>query len=178
MGRPKGLLPAPGGGGSILDTLGGAGIAAGLDVVFGGESAPYAAIAPTIARLDDAPPGGGPIAGLRAALAHAQALGRRHVVLVACDMPYVTAAVLNEVSTHRSEAPVLAPRPGPQSPWEPMLGRYEVDTVRDVLDTAFAGGVRSFQRLFGSLPVDALPLSPGIERALRDWDEPDDIDAG
>ncbi len=36
-------------------------------------------------------------------------------------------------------------------------------------------GHRSFQRLFASLEVEPLRLSPAVERALRDWDTPEDV---
>ena len=39
-----------------------------------------------------------------------------------------------------------------------MLARYDTARVLPVLDTALAEGVRSFQRLFDRLEVDAWPL--------------------
>ena len=47
--------------------------------------------------------------------------------------------------------------------------------VLAVLDRAIPQGRRSFQSLFRSLQVDALPLTEEVEMALRDWDTPGDI---
>jgi hypothetical protein len=56
-----------------------------------------------------------------------------------------------------------------------MLARYDALQLADVLGDAISQGARSFQRLFASIEVEALPLTPAIERALEDWDTPDDI---
>lgn len=177
MGRPKGLLPSPLGGGSILETLVAAGAEAGFEVVLVGDSEPYDAIARDVPRLDDDPIGYGPLAGLRAAQRYAVRLGSPAVVLVACDMPYVDTEALRALRAHPSDSAVVAPRPRPEGPWEPMLGRYDPVALGPVLDAAIADGVRSFQALFQRLEVDAPPLTPELERALRDWDTPDDVDA-
>ena len=90
-------------------------------------------------------------------------------------MPYVSVEVLTRVLECPTSAAVLAARRGPHAPWEPMLARYDAARLVDVLDTAILEGRRSFQQLFASIDVDPLPLDPEIERALRDWDTPDDI---
>lgn len=175
MGRHKGLLFVPGGSGPILEELLRVGRAAGLDPVLVGDATPYQDLAEGVICVEDDPPGAGPLAGLQAALRRASSTGRSHVIAIACDMPYVTAEALEQVRDHQSEAAVVAPRRGPDAPWEPMLARYDVVRLADVLANAISGGQRSFQKLFASIEVEALPLTPTVERALEDWDTPDDI---
>jgi molybdopterin-guanine dinucleotide biosynthesis protein A len=56
-----------------------------------------------------------------------------------------------------------------------MLARYDAPALVDVLDAALGRGCRSFQQLFSSLEIEPLHLSPAVDRALRDWDTPEDI---
>lgn len=177
MGVPKGLLTAPGGSASIIETLVQRGRDAGLLPVLVGESAPYAGIAPDVPRIDDEPRGAGPLGGLNAAVRHALRHGHPSVVAVACDMPLVEVAVLERLASHRGDAAVVAPRRAEDAPWEPMLARYEPGRLASVLDAELAAGTRSFQRLFAAVEVDAFPLRPDVERALEDWDTPDDVSA-
>ena len=175
MGTDKGLLRVPASDRTILETLVDRGLAAGVSPVLVGRSDPYESLVPELPRLDDEPPDAGPLGGLNASLRHARAEGRARVIAVACDMPYVTAEVLRALGSYESEAPVLAPRRGPDAPWEPMLARYDVGPVLGVLDKAIAEGRRSFQSLFRSLDVEAFPMTKELSAALRDWDTPDDV---
>lgn len=175
MGRDKGLLLVPGGSEPIVEALVRRGRAAGLDPVLVGDAAPYARLAAGVTRVDDEPLGAGPLAGLHAAARYALEHGGSHVVAVACDMPYVTTEALVQTCAHSSAAVVVAPQRGPGAPWEPMLARYDAAQLVDVLADAISQGTRSFQHLFASIEVEALPLTPAIERALEDWDTPDDI---
>ena len=175
MGRHKGLLSVPDGSESILEELIRRGRVAGLDPVLVGDATPYEHLAAGVMRVDDDPQGSGPLGGLHAALRHAIRARNPHVLAIACDMPYVTAEALVEVCDHRSDAVVVAPRRGPDAPWEPMLARYDATRLADVLAEAISRGQRSFQKLFASIEVEALPLTPAIERALEDWDSPEDI---
>jgi molybdopterin-guanine dinucleotide biosynthesis protein A len=175
MGEHKGLLPIPGGAEPIVEALVRRAREAGFDPLLVGDAAPYAHLAEDVMRIADDPAGAGPLAGLQAALRHALSTGRSRVVTVACDMPYVTPEALQQVRDHRSEATVVAPRGGPDAPWEPMLARYDAARLTDALADAISQGQRSFQKLFASIEVEALPLTPEVERALRDWDTPDDV---
>ena len=174
-GEHKGLLPIPGGAEPIVEALVRRAREAGFDPLLVGDAAPYAHLAEDVMRIEDDPAGAGPLAGLQAALRHALSTGRSRVVTVACDMPYVTPEALQQVRDHRSEATVVAPRGGPGAPWEPMLARYDAARLTDALADAISQGQRSFQKLFASIEVEALPLTPAVERALRDWDTPDDV---
>ncbi len=175
MGRHKGLLPVPGGTEPILEELVRRGRGAGLDAVLVGDATPYEHLAAGVMRVDDDPRGAGPLAGLQAVLRHAIRAGNSEVLAIACDMPYVTSEALVQICEHRSDAMVIAPRRGPDAPWEPMLARYDASRLADVLAEAISQGQRSFQKLFASIEVEALPLTPAIERALEDWDSPEDI---
>ena len=175
MGTPKGLLDAPGGREPILEKLVRIGREASLDLALVGEAEAYAGLAPGVPRVPDDPPGAGPLAGLHAALRHAVQDGRSHVVTVACDMPHVSIDALKRVVAHPSAAVVVAPRLGPEAPWEPMLARYQARSLVDVVDAAITRGDRSFQQLFATLEVEPLPLDDGIAAALRDWDTPEDV---
>ena len=175
MGQPKGRLTAPGSSEPILELLVRRGREAGFDLALVGDAEPYADLAFGVPRIDDDPPDGGPLAGLHAALSHATREGHPVVVAIACDMPHVTGDVLKELLAHPSLAPIVVARRDPKAPWEPMLGRYDPSRVVAPLRAAISNGERSFQRFFGSIEVDTLPLNSEIERALRDWDTPDDI---
>lgn len=175
MGEHKGLLPVPGGAEPIVEALVRRAREAGFDPLLVGDATPYAHLAEGVIRVEDDPPGAGPLAGLQAALRHALNTGRSRFVTVACDMPYVTPEALQQVRDHQSEAPVVAPRRGPDAPWEPMLARYDAARLADALAEAISQGQRSFQKLFASIEVEAPPLTPAIDCALRDWDTPEDL---
>jgi molybdopterin-guanine dinucleotide biosynthesis protein A len=175
MGEHKGLLPVPGGAEPIVEALVRRAREAGFDPLLVGDATPYAHLAEGVIRVEDDPPGAGPLAGLQAALRHALNTGRSRFVTVACDMPYVTPEALQQVRDHQSEAPVVAPRRGPDAPWEPMLARYDAARLADALAEAISQGQRSFQKLFASIEVEAPPLTPAIDCALRDWDTPQDV---
>lgn len=175
MGEPKGLLRLPGTEEPILEALVRRGRDAGFDPVLVGEARPYAELAAGVLRLDDEPQGAGPLAGLHAALRHTLRTGRARLVAIACDMPYVTPEALEQARDHWSRATVVAPKRAPGAPWEPMLARYDAVQLVETLAAAISRGERSFQKLFASIEVEALPLSEAIERALQDWDSPADI---
>jgi len=175
MGRHKGLLPVPGSPEPILEALLRHGRAAGLEPVLVGDAEPYAHLAEGVTRIDDEPSGGGPLAGLQAALRHGLRAGHSPVITVACDMPYVSEEALGQVRDYRSNAIIVAPRRGPDAPWEPMLARYDAARLAGVLRQAISRGQRSFQELFASTDIEVLPLTPAIVRSLQDWDTPQDM---
>jgi molybdenum cofactor guanylyltransferase len=171
-GRPKGRLTSPASGEPLVVALVREGRAAGLVPVLVGDASSYADLVPDAPRIEDDPSGVGPLGGLAALLAHAR---EGHVVTVACDMPHVTAPVLRRIADHPSDAAVVAPRRGPDAPFEPMLARYQVSTVAPVLAEALGEGVRSFQALLARLPVEAVPANGDLAAALEDWDHPEDV---
>ncbi len=175
MGEHKGLLSIPGSSEPILEALVQRGREAGFATVLVGEATPYAQLAEGVLRLDDDPPGAGPLAGLNAAIRHALKTRQSQLVAIACDMPFVSPEALAEARHHVSTAIVVAPKRAPGAPWEPMLARYDAVRLADPLAEAISRGERSFQKLFASIEVEALPLSKAVARALDDWDCPEDV---
>jgi len=175
MGEHKGLLSIPGSSEPILEALVRRGREAGFETVLVGEATAYAQLAEGVLRLDDDPPGAGPLAGLNAAIRHALKTHRSQLVAIACDMPFVSPEALAEARDHVSTAIVVAPKRAPGAPWEPMLARYDAVRLADPLAEAISRGERSFQKLFASIEVEALPLSKVVARSLDDWDCPEDV---
>jgi molybdopterin-guanine dinucleotide biosynthesis protein A len=130
--------------------------------------------APTsaVAVLADDPAGVGPIGGLCALLAHANA---RPAVLLACDLPYLRSPLLDRLATTPSTAAVLSARDPATGKWQPMFARYAPEVVLPLLRAAIAAGVRSPQTFLRTLTVAELPLDDEERAQLRDWDRPEDV---
>jgi molybdopterin-guanine dinucleotide biosynthesis protein A len=130
-----------------------------------------------LSRLEDRPAGFGPIGGLRALLLQAQAEGRDALAL-AVDLPHLQVGVVRRLYIERPEAPALAPREA--GGWQPLIARYRPSVVLPVIDGALARGQTSLQSIFAGLveigsPAAELGLDADEQRALWDWDSPDDI---
>jgi molybdopterin-guanine dinucleotide biosynthesis protein A len=171
-GVQKALLRPPHG--AAADTLVAAlarmGGAAGLDVVLLGQAS-LGPAALDLPQLPDAEPGLGPLGGLSSLLAYA---AERRAVAIACDMPYVTPALLARLLNEAPEAELLAPRDPGTGKWQALFARYDPQ-LRPVLTAALADGERSFQRLFARIQVTELVLTAGEHDQLRDWDTPEDM---
>jgi molybdopterin-guanine dinucleotide biosynthesis protein A len=166
-GRDKALLRAESGETILARLVRLAGEAELPVVVAGGPARPGLCVVP------DDPPGIGPLGGLRALLAYA---GARPLLVLGCDMPYVTRALLERLArAPRTGAAVLAARDAATRTWQPLFARYDAPRALASLDAALAGGVRSFQAWFAALPVEELALAAGEHALLRDWDEPSDV---
>jgi molybdopterin-guanine dinucleotide biosynthesis protein A len=171
MGRPKGLLAAPDSGEPLLVRSCRLARSVGLSPCLVGAAQPYAALVPELTRVSDAPPRIGPLGGLCALL---QAAHGQPVLALACDLPHISARLLERLAQTPSDAAVLAPR-GAAGLWEPLCACYDAARVATPLQIAIAAGVRSFQRLFAQLEVADLPLEEAERRALEDWDSPEDM---
>jgi molybdopterin-guanine dinucleotide biosynthesis protein A len=168
-GRDKSRLPAPDTGEALAARIVRLASELGLSsVLIGGEPLP-----PSAHVLDD-PEGIGPIGGLCALFEAARA---RPALAVACDMPHVTAALLERLWREQPSACVLAPRDPETGKWQPLFARYEPGRVLPVFRAAIARGVRSMQTALRELPVVELSLSEAERSALRDWDLPSDVQA-
>jgi molybdopterin-guanine dinucleotide biosynthesis protein A len=134
-----------------------------------GDATAYGALA--LPALPDAPPGVGPLGGLRALLLAATEAGEQAVIALACDMPFVSARLIQRLARELPDALALAPQDGER--WEPLCARYSVSALVAV-DAALAAGERSLQRVFFRLAGQAqgLPLDLDERSELRDWDEP------
>jgi len=173
-GFPKGLLPVSASGSSIVDHMVQLARKTNLEPVFAGDATAYAGVAPQVVALADSPPGIGPLGGLAALMAYAQ---ERRVITVACDMPFVTGALLERLLAAESMAPIVAARRTANGPFEPFLARYDAAHVEPVLKEQIGVGVRSFQRLFAACGAAEWPLAPDERAAWNDWDSPDDLPA-
>jgi molybdopterin-guanine dinucleotide biosynthesis protein A len=138
----------------------------------------------------DAPAGIGPIGGLCALLEHANARVRSgraqgeaqaqgsaasSVLAVACDLPRVTAQLVERLAREAPSALVLAPRDPVTGKWQPLFARYASHAVLPAVRSAIEAGTRSMQTVLRSLEVTELPLTDAERAALHDWDTPEDL---
>jgi molybdopterin-guanine dinucleotide biosynthesis protein A len=168
-GRPKGLLLAPDGQAIVHRTLAIL-TAAGIgDIVLVGAHPAYEATGRK--ALTDDPGGIGPFGGLLSLLRYAQA---RLAVALACDMPFVSSALVERLISAPS-APVVAPRRDGR--WEPLCARYDPPQVLSVAMRRAASNDYSLQRLLDDTGAVGLPLTPKEADELRDWDTMEDVES-
>jgi molybdopterin-guanine dinucleotide biosynthesis protein A len=165
-GRPKGLLTAPGGR-TIVDRWRALTESLGAHPVLVGAGAAYADVG--IERIDDDPPGIGPLGGLIALLRRADGAD---ALALACDMPFVSRALLARLVAGEPTAAILAPRRGDR--WEPLCARYSAAVLPLASEQAATAG-HSLQQLLDRAGAVALALSGDEDRELRDWDFPEDV---
>ena len=153
MGRDKASLPFRGG--LLVESVAQAvRLAAGSAVLVGNPGA-YARLGfPAIAELY---PGEGPLGGILTALSHTPAHWN---VMVACDMPEITAEFLTTLieAAEHSGADALVPA-GPSGRPEPLCAVYHRRAKRG-LEAAFARGVRA---VTAALPAVRATLFPAPE---------------
>jgi molybdopterin-guanine dinucleotide biosynthesis protein A len=166
-GAAKGLLRAPSGEAIV------ARLAAMLrsrgEVVLVGDAAAYASIG--IEAIADEPQGIGPLGGLIALLQRARG---GHALAIACDMPFVSDALLAKLVNAEDAAIVAARRDGK---WEPFFARYDAARVLPIALARAARGARSMHGLLSEAGTVELPLDAHEAAELRDWDTPDDVGA-
>lgn len=166
-GVAKGLLVAPEGGTIVARTqilLEGA----GATCVLVGDHPAYASL--DLRVIADDPGAEGPLGGLLALLAWAEARGSNVAIALACDMPFVDAALVRRL-VDAPAAPVVAPRH--DGIWEPLFARWSVDVLPRVRTFA-ASGDRKLQRLLDAVGARPLALSDDELLRLRDWDRPEE----
>jgi molybdopterin-guanine dinucleotide biosynthesis protein A len=170
---PKGLLLSRDTGEPLVSRLVRIVSELGYEPALVGRAEPYRALHPELPTIPDAPADVGPLGGLAGLLR--AAAGRRAIAL-ACDMPFVSPALIARLATDLPGAAVLAPR-GSAGLWEPLCARYAAAEVAPHCALALARGVRSFQRLFELLAPVELCLDAGERSLLKDWDRPEDVDS-
>jgi molybdopterin-guanine dinucleotide biosynthesis protein A len=168
-GLAKGLLRAPEGvpivhrWRTILDALG-----VGMVLVGGGAS--YAQFG--LEQLADAPPGIGPLGGLVSLLRRA---GSAQALALACDMPFVSAGLVERVLRAHPGAIVVAPKRSGR--WEPLCARYDAARVLPLAASQAAAADHSLQRLLDQSRAVEIVLSAAQAEELRDWDTPRDMES-
>jgi molybdopterin-guanine dinucleotide biosynthesis protein A len=182
-GIPKGLLAI--GGVPIVVRLRQVLEEAGVEPVLVGANSAYSGL--SLAQVNDAPPGVGPIGGLAALLRlaaqregdpEARAVGTRGrfggacVLSVACDMPRVSAELVRRL-VEAAPAPAVAAKRGGR--WEPMLARFDVAAALPVVEASLVARRHGLQALLDELGAVPLALTPDEERLLDDWDTPEDV---
>lgn len=131
-------------------------------VAVGGDRA---ALVPLGLRVvDDQHPGEGPLAGVLAALAEADG---RAAVVVACDLPMLTAATVRRLIT-APPADVVA---ATSSRLEPLCARWSPE-ARSLLRALFASGERALWRVVRDLDLRVVPAVAG---ELRNVNSPADL---
>jgi molybdopterin-guanine dinucleotide biosynthesis protein A len=167
-GIAKGLLRTVGGT-TIIDRW--RRILDGLDVqaVLVGEREEYSQLG--IEIVVDRPKGIGPLGGLIALLGRAKC---SPALALACDMPSVSAALVERLLQAPQDAPIVAPRR--EGRWEPFCARYDPARVLPAAEQLVLTGDRSLKRLFQIVGAEELLLSPREESELLDWDTPEDVD--
>lgn len=161
-GIAKGMLEAPDGSGPLARRLADMLEALGIPTVFVGSRPGYESVG--LPTVEDRGAALGPLGGLLALYEHAR--GER-VVVLGCDMPFVTRATLERLA--RSEAPIAAARRAGR--WEPFLSVHDPLVMRPRAEANAAAGRLSLQALFEG--AEEIPVDP---RELEDWDSPDDVE--
>ena len=95
-----------------------------------------------------------------------------HVVVVACDMPFVSEALLTRLVSAPA-ATIVAPCT--EGRWEPFFARYDVEAVLPAAEALALAPRRALQALFRT--ATPLSLDADERRQLRDWDTPEDVAA-
>jgi molybdopterin-guanine dinucleotide biosynthesis protein A len=96
-------------------------------------------------------PGCGPLAGIHAGLLGAS---NPRVLAVACDMPFLSAAVLRFLATVSPQADVVVPRIGGEP--EPLLAVYSRTCVRPI-EESLSRGEFKITRFYESVRVHEVP---------------------
>ena len=111
---------------------------------------------PELPAIADRYPGQGPLGGMLTALGHTSADWN---LIVACDMPEVTAAFLGEILARamRSRADVLLPY-GPDGLPQPLCAVYHRRCLAG-LEQQFAGGVREVTLALTGLTVERFAVA-------------------
>lgn len=174
-GLAKGLLKAPDSEATLVERLVEQSREAQptAELVLVGEAEAYAAFG--LLMLRDSPPGVGPLGGLLALLEHAESHGARLALALACDLPYLSSALLGRLAADAPHAAALVTEQAGVR--NPLVARYAVTAALPAARQVLQRGARSLQAVLDELGagVSSLSLSPAEERSLSDWDTPEDV---
>jgi len=127
-----------------------------------------------VSQVCDEQPGNGPLAGLIAGLAQADT---PWVFAVACDMPFVTKAVVERLAAARGGHQAVVPMVGGYA--QPLSAFYAANTL-GTMRTVLAEGDRSMRRILQKLDTcyvdeaDLRAADPQL-RSFFDLDTPQDF---
>lgn len=167
-GRAKGLLRVEGGV-TIVERWRSLFAARQIPVVLVGAHPAYEGLG--LPFVPDASPGKGPLGGLVALLRH---VAQGTVIAAACDMPFVSDALLARLVKASAEAPIIAPKRDGR--WEPLFAAYESARVLPIAERRLAAGELSLQGLLRAAGAVELALDEEALRELRDYDRPEDVE--
>lgn len=148
-------------------------LAAVLDAVADAERrvvvGPPQPVPADVVLVREEPPGGGPVAALRAGLAEVRS---PVVALLAGDLPFLRGALVTELRTALTGDGVLVVDDGGRDQY--LLGAWRTDALRAALHPA---GPSSLHRLMAGLAVDRLhpAVPPGTPPPWVDCDTPEDL---
>lgn len=110
-------------------------------------------------RLDDVP-GAGPLGGILTALRWAMEYGRPGALVVACDMPWVSAPLLRMIAERAAStsAGAVVPESGGRRGLEPLCAWYSVDSLPHVERMIAEGEHRVHRLLIGGVDAEVIPL--------------------
>lgn len=113
-----------------------------------------------LAVVPDVHPGIGPLAGIHAALLHAVERGWPGALVVACDLPYVTAEALRLIVRRAAVSPAdaVVPESHGRGGVEPLCAFYSVECL-PVVEAMIAGGERRAHELLERVRVDRVTLA-------------------
>lgn len=165
MGRTKALVAVEGE--PMAARVASAASAAGCDpvVLVGGDPRELAPLGLRV--VADLAPGEGPVGGVVTALVEAERLGARSVFVAACDLPWLTSAVVTAL-LGSSAATVTCAR---TDRLEPACAVWPTSTL-DRVRRAFDDGVRSLYGLLDLVDHGSVPVDGG---ALRNINTPADL---
>jgi molybdopterin-guanine dinucleotide biosynthesis protein A len=108
---------------------------------------------------------GGPLAGILTALEHAE---RHHCLVVACDMPFLSAPFLRYMTELAPDAPIVAPRDA--RGWHPLCAVY-ARSIAPTIAQAVHDGQLAIHALLDELPTRAVHTED-IEKFARPGRDP------
>jgi molybdopterin-guanine dinucleotide biosynthesis protein A len=136
----------------------------------GGDEARLAALG--LRAVPDDHPGEGPLGGIVTALRRAQA---GIVVVLACDLPWASAAAVRAV-VRAVEGADVAVAAGEGGRPEPLHAAWRRAACLPALEAAFAAGERAPARALAALVVRRVAVPDA--GSLRDADRPEDVPGG
>ena len=126
-----------------------------------------------ITWVQEDPPGGGPVAGIAAALSRIDDAATEWVAVLACDLPFMTSGTIDglHAAAQDRDGATLVDADGRR---QPLAAVYRLDTLRRALDALGDPHGTSMRALLAGLDLVELP-DPGAESF--DVDDPADLAA-